>query len=200
MQTNHKQYLLFINTCVTFYSITHYLLRHFRAKDVEGSVLSVHQKHKKSKSTKLFLIIFWLLCEILMTVMGRHVDLLLSVWCKTIRKCAFRLVPQKCYFNSCFLQPPPPPPPPHHPLILPFHSWINPPLHHPLILRPSTYVAHEKWGGDGSEDEWNGEWGMKGSGGGEEESKIGKNALWLDLKVCGISFSERGELHLLQIL
>lgn len=39
-----------------------------------------------------------------------------------------------------------------------------------------------------------------GKGGGGAESKIGKNALWLDLKVCGISFSERGELHLLQIL
>lgn len=39
-----------------------------------------------------------------------------------------------------------------------------------------------------------------GEGWGGAESKIGKNALWLDLKVCGISFSERGELHLLQIL
>lgn len=87
----------------------------------------------------------------------------------------------------------------HHPLILPFHSRINPPLHHPLIPRPSTYVAHEKWEGDGRQDEWNEECGMKGRGEGEE-SKIGKNALWLDLKVCGISFSERVELHLLQIL
>lgn len=45
-----------------------------------------------------------------------------------------------------------------------------------------------------------GEWKRAEGGGGREESKIGKNALWLDLKVCGISFSERGELHLLQIL
>lgn len=47
------------------------------------------------------------------------------------------------------------------------------------------------------------EWKGAGDGAvveGGAESKIGKNALWLDLKVCGISFSERGELHLLQIL
>lgn len=113
--------------------------------------------------------------------------------------CPYRCVIATCNFSTSPLQYT------HthkHPLILPFHSRINPPLHHPLILRPSTYVAHEKWEGG-----WERRWMKRGAenerewgGGGGEKSKIGKNALWLDLKVCGISFSERGELHLLQIL
>ena len=112
-----------------------------------------------------------------------------------------QICPRRCVITTC-LSHPSPTTSHKHPLILPFHSWINPPLHHPLILQPSTYVAHEKWEGG-----WERRWMKQGAenerkwgGGGEEKSKIGKNALWLDLKVCGISFSKRGELHLLQIL
>lgn len=65
-----------------------------------------------------------------------------------------------------------------------------------------TWEMRERGGGMGAKmnETGSGEWKRAEGGGGREESKIGKNALWLDLKVCGISFSERGELHLLQIL
>lgn len=63
-----------------------------------------------------------------------------------------QIFPCRCVIATCVFSNPPAPT--HkHPLILPFHSWINPPLHHPLILRPSTYVAHEKWEG-GWERRW----------------------------------------------
>lgn len=64
-----------------------------------------------------------------------------------------------------------------------------------------TWEMRERGGmGAKMNETGSGEWKRAEGGGGREESKIGKNALWLDLKVCGISFSERGELHLLQIL
>lgn len=151
-----------------------------------SSDLSVHEKHKEFKLSNYFNNKRVKFAD----VRSNTVDLLNCVWCKTIRTIVFLSFwySLTTFSHFVFSQP-------HHPLI---HSWINPPLHHPLILRPSTCVAHEKWEGDGREDEWNREWGMKGRE--KEKSKIGKNALWLDLKVCGISFSERGELHLLQIL
>lgn len=99
---------------------------------------------------------------------------------------------QKWYFSSRFHSPP---------------SSSHPPF--PLPNKPSssssshsaTFYLCCTWEIRGG---WERRWMKQGveteRERGKEESKIGKNALWLDLKVCGISFSERGELHLLQIL
>lgn len=87
-------------------------------------------------------------------------------------------------------------------------SSPHPPI--PLLNKPSssssshspTFYLCCTWEMRGG---WEGRWMKQGAenereGGGEKRARLGKNALWLDLKVCGISFSERGELHLLQIL
>lgn len=179
MQTVHAQYLLFTCTGLMHHWTIGYMLHCFQVEHVEDGQLRVLLPKEKKE---------WYFCK-------QRAFLFLTQKQFQNRK-DFRFGPADVFLQLAFSQPP------HkHPLILPFHSWINPPLHHPLILRPSTYVAHEKWEGgwerrwmkQGAENER--EWGRRG-----EKSKIGKNALWLDLKVCGISFSERGELHLLQIL
>lgn len=159
MQTVHAQYLLFTCTGLTHYWTMGYMLHRFQVEHVEDGrlrllLVSVEKKRKIFLQTEGF------------SVFKNN-----STKTKTIpEQERLQICPCKCVIATCLFSTPPPPP--HkHPLILPFHSWINPPLHHPLILRPSTYVAHEKWGGDGSEDEWNREWRMKGSGGrrGREE-------------------------------
>lgn len=183
------QYLLCTCTGLTHYWTIDYMLQCFQVEDVEDGWLRLLIWSSARKKRVIFLQSEGFSVFNAKTI-PEH---------ERLQICPYRCVIATCNFSTSPFQYT------HthkHPLILPFHSRINPPLHHPLILRPSTYVAHEKWEGG-----WERRWMKRGAenerewgGGGGEKSKIGKNALWLDLKVCGISFSERGELHLLQIL
>lgn len=120
-----------------------------------------------------------------------------SVWCKTIRKSvflAFRFVLENVILTRVFTAPSSP----HSPIPLLNKTLLFIILSFPDLLL-MLHMRNERGMGGKMNETGSGEW-KRGGWGGGEESKIGKNALWLDLKVCGISFSERGELHLLQIL
>lgn len=118
MQTNHTQYLLFLHTC--------YFMRLY----VICYIIAMSSMWKTGRlvceSETLFFILFynfWLL-TLRARVIRNSVNLLLSVWCTTIRKCVFRfyICSSKSVILTCVFAAPP--------------SSSHPPF--PLLNKPSS--------------------------------------------------------------